>query len=251
MAFAIPTVSDLQTLVWDTIVDTDTNNRAFDATTLLRIMNKLYAEMKGISDDRVWDLSPTQAGLSMSDTTTLPFVTLTPINIRRILQVFPSASALSSTPTGRPLSRVEPWEVMRMWFDEPEALNAITPALTHATVFAAWRAASTTPATVGKWNVGLWRRPITTSSTTSYYIVRALMEPELLSSGAITTPDLTAPGCYALADMTAAVGARLIGRSEEEIADIKARIPSEYGAILRGVETELALTGGKPAEQPA
>ena len=117
----------------------------------------------------------------------------------------------------------------------------------YATVFSAWRAGTETPASVGKWYLALWR--LTGSTLT--YMMRVLQEPSLLDASTNTTPDLTAPGCYALADMTAAVGARLIGRSEEEIADLKARIPEGYGAVLRAVETELGLVRARPMEQPA
>ena len=246
MAFAIPTVSDLQTIVWDTIVDTDSNNRAFDATTLLRIMNKLYAQMKGLSDDRVYDLNATASGMSFPAGTRS--ITTTPINIRRILQVYPTSGASSVTPGGKGLSRVEPWELQRMQIEEATTLEDMIPALTFAQVFACWRAGTETHASVGKWVIGLWRLPLTTTRT---YMLRVLQEPILLDASTVTTPDLPVFGCYALADMTAAVGARLIGRSEEEIADIKARVPEEFGAVLRAVETELGLVRGRPQEQPA
>lgn len=242
MAFAVPTVSDLQSVIWDTIVDTDSNNRAFDATTLLRVMNKLYAEMKGISDDRVWELNATTSGASQ--TLGVLGVTLTPIYIRRILQIMPTSSASSVTPLARPLKRVEPWELSKMQIDHATPVDVEHP---YATVFAAWRVGTETPASVGKWRLGLWR----IASSTLTYMMRVLQEPSLLDASTNTTPDLTAPGCYALADMTAAVGARLIGRSEEEIADIKARIPEGYGAVLRAVETELGLVRPRPMEQPA
>lgn len=242
MAFAVPTVTDLEAIIWDTILDTDTNNRSFDAATLLRVMNKLYAEMKGVSDDRVYELSATTSGASQ--TLGALSVTLTPINIRRILQVMPTTSAGSTSPAARPLKRVEPWELSKMQIDYANPVDLTHP---YATVFAAWRAGTETPTSVGKWKLGLWRL----TSATLTYMMRVLQEPSLLDATTNTTPDLTAPGCYALADMTAAIGARLIGRSEEEIADIKARIPNEYGALLRSVETELGLARARVAEQPA
>lgn len=244
MAFAVPTVSDLQSQVWDSIVDVDTNNRAFDSATMLRVMNKLYAQMKGVSDDRVWDLTATTSGATFNNTT--PSITLTPVYIRRILQVYPVSTNSSTLPAAAPLSRVEPWEVERMYVEEASTLDDMT--LTYASVFACWRVGTETPASVGKWKLKLWRRHGTTDR---HYMLRVLQEPSLLDASTNTTPDLTAPGCYALADMTAAVGARLIGRSEEEIADIKARIPEGYGVVLRAVETELGLTRGRQQEQPA
>lgn len=242
MAFAIPTVSDLQSHIWDALVDVDSNNRAFDATTLLRVMNKLYAHMKGISDDRVYELSATQSGMSFPTGTRT--ITTTPINIRRILQVYPASAVGGTTPSGAALRRVEPWELREMFFEDSATLD--TAVLTFAQAWSCWRAGTETPASVGQWTVGLWRLP---GTTTRYYTLRTLHEPTLLDASVNTTPDLTAFGCYALGDMTAAVGARIIGLPEEAINDIKGRIPDEYGAVLRSVETELGLTKARPQEQ--
>lgn len=243
MAFAVPTVTDIQAQVWDRIVDTDSANRAFDSATMLRVMNYLYAGMKGVSDDRVWELNATTSGASQ--TLGARKILLTPIYIRRILQVFPTSGASSVTPTGRALARVEPWEIERMQVDDPTLV--VDSSASSATVYAAWRAGTETPASVGKWYLALWR----TTSTTLTYMLRVLQEPSLLDASVNTTPDLTAPGCYALASMTAAVGARLIGLPEEAIADIKASVPGEYAAVLKSVETELGLVRARRREQPA
>ena len=236
---AIP-FSTLESYIWDTILDTDSANRSFDETTLLRLLNKNYCAIKGIVDDRVYDLSATTSGLTV--TAAAPKVTLSVGYIRRILEVIESTGAGTTVAANRPLSRVEPWELQRVQFDYPDLLDGTT---NRATVYACWRVGTATAADVGKWAVGTWA-PLDASKT---YMLRVLKEPTALTNA--DTPDLDDAGCYALADMTAAVGARLIGRSEEEIADIKARIPDGWHGILGRVETELGLTKARPQEQPA
>lgn len=236
---AIP-VSTLENIIWDSILDTDSANRAFDETTLLRMLNKNYCAIKGIVDDRPYDLSATTSGLTV--TAAASKVVLSVAYIRRILQVFATASASSTTPTSIPLSRSEPWEVQRMQIESGDILDA---AQYSAKVYAAWRVGTSTAADVGKLAVATW--PHVDASKT--YMMRVLKEPTALTNA--DTPDLDDAGCYALADMTAAIGARLIGRSEEEIADIKARIPEGLAGIVGRIETELGLTKARPQEQSA
>lgn len=236
---AIP-VATLESIIWDSIVDTDSANRAFDEATLLRMLNRNYCMLKGLVDDRPYDISATTSGLSI--TTGALKVTTSVGYIRRILEVFPTASAGSTTPVARQLSRLEPWELQRVQFDYPDLLDA---SLYKPLSYAAWRAGAATAADVGKWNFGAWPH----FGATQTYMLRALKEPTALTNA--DTPDLDDAGCYALADMTAAIGARLIGRSEEEINDIKARVPDGMRGVLGRVEAELGLTKARPQEQSA
>lgn len=237
---AIP-VSTLENIIWDSILDTDSANRSFDETTLLRMLNKNYCAIKGIVDDRPYDLTASVSG-AIQGVGTYKVVTSVGY-IRRILEVFPAESGAATTIAGKPLSRVEPWELQRMQFEEPTTYDPAD--LIWATVYSCWRAGTATAADVGKWNIGWWRM----SDGTANYILRVLKEPTALTN--TDTPDLDDSGCYALADMTAAIGARLIGRSEEEINDIKARIPEGLQAIAGRIEAELGLTKPRPQEQSA
>jgi hypothetical protein len=238
---AIP-VSTLESIIWDRIVDTDSANRAFDETTLLRILNRNYCMLKGIVDDRPYDLSATTAGTAFA--TDVKSVVTSVGYIRRVLEVYPTSSGASVIPGGAALRRVEPWELWQMHTEESGNLDDTT--LTAAQVFSCWRAGTATAADVGKWNVGIWRKSGTSTRT---YMLRVLKEPTALTNS--DTPDLDDAGCYALADMTAAIGARLIGRSEEEINDIKSSITDGWQGIVGRVETELGLTKPRPQEQSA
>jgi len=239
---AIP-VSTLENIIWDSILDTDSANRAFEETTLLRMLNKNYCLIKGIVDDRPYDLTASVSGAVQGPGTLK--TTLSVGYIRRILEVYPATSAAATAIGGKALKRCEPWEISLMQFEDT---TAIDPAVEWATAYACWRAGTATAADVGKWNLAFWRLSDPGGASLNY-LLRVLKEPTALTNA--DTPDLDDSGCHALADMTAAIGARLIGRSEEEIADIKARIPDAMQAVLGRVESELGLTKARPAEQAA
>lgn len=238
---AIP-VATLESYIWDTILDVDSANRAFDETTLLRILNRNYCMLKGITDDRVYDLSASVAGTSYA--TGAKLVTTSVAYIRRILEMYPTSGSGSAVPGGKALARVEPWEFFRVHSEDALTLDDV--ASTASTVFTCYRLGTATAADVGKWAVGVWRSSGTSTRT---YMLRVIKEPTALTNA--DTPDLDDAGCYALGDMTAAIGARLIGRTEEEIAEIKSRVPEGLQGVLGRVETELGLTKPRPQEMPA
>lgn len=218
------TLADLRTEARDTMLDVDSNNYGIDTTTLDRLLNKSVVIVKGIQDDRPVDLSATVSGLTFGAST--KFVTTSATNIRRILAVLRSASAGSTSPISGPLEQIDDWELQQA--------QDVDPFTGTPSMWAAWRAGTSTAADVGKWTVGLWRLP----DVTRYYILRALVEPAVLTN-ATDKPDLDDDTAYACAWMAAAIGARLIGRDEAFIGEIKARIPDVLQAAYSRMQRDL------------
>lgn len=226
------TLADLRTEARDSMLDVDSNNYSIDATTLDRMLNKAIVIVKGIQDDRPVDMTATVSGMTFAANT--KFVTTSVTNIRRILAVFRSGSAGSSTPTSGPLEQLDDWELQQA--------QDLDPFTGTPSMWAAWRAGTSTAADVGKWTVALWRVP----DATKYFILRALVEPTVLSSGT-DKPDMDDDTAYACAWMAAAIGARLMGRDEAFIGDIKARIPDVLQASYSRMQRD--LLGVRDAEK--
>lgn len=219
------TLADLRTEARDTMLDTDSLGYAIDATTLDRFLNKAYVIIKGVQDDRPVDFSATDAGTTFA--LGARSVTVTATNIRRILAVYRTNAVGSTTPLNEaPLEYVDDWEMQLM---QAQDSTQGTPS-----VWAAWRIGTATAADVGKLTLGLWR--ITDSQR--YYMLRALVEPTLLVNDT-DKPDVDDDTAYAIAWMAAAVGARIIGRDEAFISDIKKRVPATMQAAYARMQREL------------
>ena len=236
------TLADMQTQVWDDILDTDSSNRALDPTTLTRILNRVLVQWKGAQDDRVYTISAVSSGATTSAADTAS-VLLTPTNIRRILHVYPGTGGASVAFGGPALARMEPWEVRAMqWEDNTQLASSA-----FASHYALTRAATTTAASVGKWNLHLWRLP---DATTRYYVLEYLADVTALS-GSTDKADTTEAEDQMLCDMAAVIGARRLGRPDEFIADIAGRISAEQQAIIAAVAKEFGLDRDRPAEDAA
>lgn len=237
------TLADMQTQVWDDILDTDSVNRSLDATTLTRILNRVLVQWKGVLDDRVY----TVAGVTSGAFTSVAGQTgaaLTPTNIRRILNVYPATGGASVSFAGPALSRMEPWEIRSLQFEDDTALGASA----FATAYAVTRAGTATAASVGKWTLHLWRIP--QDANTRYYVLEYLQDVTALS-GSTDKADTTEAEDQMLCDMAAFIGARRIGRPEEFINSIGGRIPAEQQAVVAAVAKEFGLDRDRPGEDAA
>jgi hypothetical protein len=237
------TLADMQTQVWDDILDVDSANRALDSTTLTRILNRALVQWKGMLDDRVYTVAAVTSGASTSSAGQLT-AALTPTNIRRILNVYPATGGASVAFGGPALSRMEPWEIRAMQWEDNTALAADG----FATAYAVTRQGTATAASVGKWNLHLWRVPQDTN--TRYYVLEYLQEVTALS-GSTDKADITEAEDQMLCDMAAFIGARRLGRPEEFIASIGARIAPEQQAVAEAVAREFALDRDRPGEDAA
>lgn len=237
------TLADMQTQVWDDILDTDSVNRAMDSTTLTRILNRVLTQWKGIQDDRVYTVAGITSGASTSSVGQLS-AALSLTNIRRILNVYPATGGASVSFGGKALSRMEPWEIRAMQFEDDTALGASD----FATAYAVTRQGTTTAANVGKWNLHLWRVP--QDSSTRYYVLEYLQDVTALS-GSTDKADTTEAEDYMLCDMAALISARRIGRSDEFIASIASRIDPSQRAVVDAVSREFALDRDRPGEDAA
>lgn len=237
------TLADMQTQVWDDILDTDSANRALDATTLTRILNRVLVQWRGMLDDRVYTVAGITSGASTSvagQTT----AALTPTNIRRILNVYPATGGASVSFGGVALSRMEPWEIRSMQFEDNTALGASD----FATAYAVTRQGTPTAASVGKWNLHLWRVP--QDGTSRYYVLEYLQDVTALSVST-DKADTTEAEDQMLCDMAAVIGARRLGRPDEFIASIGAGIDPAQRAIVDAVAKEFMLDRDRPGEDAA
>lgn len=220
---AVPTFLAMRTTARDRMLDTDAANYAIDDTTLKRIVNACYVVVKGLQGDhRTQFIAAVTSGASVSVANT-GIVLLSSVNIREIVNVFPAPGAASTTPSGAQLER---WPEWQSWAMRVESATAGTP-----TAFSAVRQSTTVAASVGKWLLTFWRIP----DASIDYVIEAVVEPPDLVADA-DIPDVKDTAAYAIAYMAAAVCARLLGRSDEQIADIKALIPPAMQGVMAQVE---------------
>jgi len=234
---ALLTLADMETEVWDNILDTDSLNRAIATAILDRLLNRCYALVRGIEDDRPYMVTANTSGCSFAPQAGAGYKLLTETNYRRILEVYPAASGASIYPLGPALARWEPWEMFAQQVEDP------TDRAIYASAYAVWRAGTTTPASVGRWNIGMW--PL---STVSYdYLLTVLKEVTALT--ATDKADATETEHHLIVDMASLVAGRWIGRPEEYLGDIRDRIPSEAQAAAKLIAADLGIARPRiPAE---
>jgi len=237
---ALLTLADMQTEVWDTIVDPDSAQRAVDSTTLTRLLNRCYSHIRGFEDNRVYYVSAATSGCSIAPQVGSLYKTLTETNYRRILEVYPAQNNASLQPYGPPLGRMEQWELYAMQ-NEDQTDRGI-----FASYYASWRAGTVTAASVGKWDIGMW--PL--SSIVYDYLLTVLKEVTALS-GATDKPDATEEETHFICDMASAIAARWIGRSEETIAQILGRLPEELQTATASVAKDVGLARQRPSQEAA
>lgn len=219
------TLADLRTEARDTMLDTDSANYGVDPTTLDRFINKAYIAVKGLQDDRPQFIIANNSGAIYSAGDRQR--TLILATIRRILNIYPTSSGSNPNPTGGALEHLDEWEI-RLAQSEDSAQG--TPVRWGAVR----QGADNTAASQGFWTVMLHPLP----DGAKNYVIEALVTPALLT-GTTEAPDVDDITSYAIAWIAAAVGARTMGRSEEFIADIKARIPDQLQAAYGQMQREL------------
>ncbi len=237
---ALMTLSDMQTEVWDTILDTDSAIRGIDPTTLTRLLNRCYGVVRGIEDDRPYFVTASTSGASFNPQVGSGFKLLTETNYRRVLQVYPAQSSSSTAPYGPALSPWEPWELFAMQVEDP------TDRQIYASAYACWRAGTTTAAAVGKFNLALW--PL--SSVSYDYLLMVLKEVTALSAAG-DKADVSESEAHCITDMASAIAARWLGRSEETIQQINGRIPEQLRAAATQIARDMGLASGRPAQEVA
>ena len=233
-------VSDMQTEVWDTIADADAANRAVDGTTLIRLLNRCYGLVRGIEDDRPQFVTAATSGASFAPQFGSGYKLLTETTYRRILQVYPAQSSASTAPFGPALSRMEPWELFAMQSEDP------TDRQIYASHYAEFRAGTSTPAAVGKFNLALW--PL--SSVAYDYLLQVLKETVALTAGT-DRADCSEQEQHWITDMAAAISARWIGRSEETINQILGRLPDSLQAAQAQIARDLGMARARPGQEAA
>lgn len=223
------TLSEAETAVWNRILDNDAMGHKLSQPVLDALLNRAYCIVKGIRDDRPRVLAPSGTGLLISSGTAE--MTLTATNIRHILHVFKTSGLGTTTPAADNLAHWERTEVQRMQFEdttqgEPRA-------------FAAWRLGTATAADVGKWGVSFWRVP----DTIYYFATVAVCDPTALSVGTDkfdVDPDVS----QAIVDMTATIGARLVGRYDLA-ATLKEDVPAIFNSAFQQMEGEYFAGSGQ------
>lgn len=219
------TLAQLRAEARDRMLDTDSLNYAVDATTLDRTLNAAYRTVKGLQDDRPKLLKASETGLTFAQGDLSRTMTLT--TIRRILELYPTNSDSVLVPNGKPLERVDEWELRAAQFD--------LPTLGAPTAYSTWRVgADPASGVVGATAVGLWPVP----DGAKRYAISAIVEPtELSAVGDVA--DLDDVDSLAVAWIAAAALCAGIGRSPDFIAAIEKRIPDNLQAGLAQIQREL------------
>lgn len=233
------TLSEAETAVWNRIVDNDASGHRLDQTVLDALLNRAYCIVKGIRDDRSRDIAPNTSGLLFSSGDTIK--TTVAVNIRHILRAWLTESMTTTTfissRTALPVDALERWtrgEIARMRAEDSTAGEPTAAAL--------WRNGTATAADVGKWSCVLWRVP----DSIYYVALEAIVDPTPLANSTDkfdVDPDVS----QAIVDMTAAIGARLIGRPELSDA-IQADVPKIFASALQQMEGQFFGKSGRPAE---
>lgn len=234
------TLSEAETAVWNRIIDNDAAGHRLSQTVLDALLNRAYCLVKGIRDDRPKDMAANATGLSFSPGDTIKTLSLA-TNVRHILNAWITESSTTTTfvspATSLPTPALERWtraEIIRMRVEEPDA--------GEPSAVAFWRNGTATASDVGKWSCALWRIP----DTIYYVAIQAIVDPTALASASDkfdVDPDVS----QAIVDMTAALGARLIGRPELSDA-IQADVPKVFTTALQQMESDFFGKSGRPAE---
>jgi len=229
------TLAEAETAVWNRINDNDTTH-ALSQSVLDALLNRAYCIVKGLRDDRPRELTATQTGLTLADGTKVYTIGNT-VPIRHILSAYHALSVGSTVPNDAPLQRWSRSEVQRMQFEDSVKGGPVAAAF--------WRLGTATAADVGKWGATFWRVP----DATYYIALSAICDPTPLSNSTDVfdvTPDLS----QAIVDMTASLGARLIGRHDLAAA-LREDVPQVFASALGQMESDFFGKVVSPAEQQA
>jgi hypothetical protein len=232
---ALLTFGDMQTEVFDAIQNAD-----FDATTLKRVLNRCYSHIRGFQDNRVYYVPANVSGASIAPQVGSLWKTLTEATYRNILEVYPAQNNAALQPFGPALGHMEQWELFAMQNEDP------TDRQIYGSYFSAWRSGTTTPASVGRFNLGIW--PV--SSVVYDYLLGVLKEVAALVN-ASDKADASEEEDHFITDMAALMIARWDGRSEEWLGDIKGRLPEELQTAAAQVAKDIGLVKPRPGQVAA
>lgn len=249
---AILTLADMEQEVWDNAGDWDPLNRALEQSSpglTDRVINRCTALVRGYEDDRPYLVTPATSGASTGPG--LPFAALTETTYKRILRVYRTNAAGSTLPAGPPLEPWSQWELFTLQQEDPGMLtnDGAGNALTWATAYSVWRAATATAASVGKWNIGFWRTAELVGAPTRYYVLEVLKELALLAAAGDKFDGTEQEGRW-VCDMASVIAAGWLGQSEEWIARINARLPQDLQNSAALINRELGIQGALAGAEP-
>jgi hypothetical protein len=227
--------SDMQTEVFDAIQNAD-----FDPTTLKRVLNRCYSHIRGFQDNRVYYVPANVSGASIAPQVGSLWKTLTETNYRNILEVYPALNNAALQPYGPALGHMEQWELFAMQNEDP------TDRQIFGSYWSAWRNGTTTPASVGKFNLGIW--PV--SSVVYDYLLGVLKEVTALVNNT-DKADASEEEMHYITDCAALMCARWDGRSEEWLSDIRARLPEELQTAAAQLSKDVGLVKPRPGQVAA
>jgi len=238
---ALMQVSNMQQEVWDSIGDFDASNRSVDATTLLRVLNKCYSHIKGFEDNRVYYVPANVSGASIAPQVGSLWVTLTEKTYRNILECYPAQNNAATTPFGPSLEWMEQWELFNMQNEDN------TDRQIFGSAWTAWRQGATpSSGNVGKFNFAVW--PV--SSVVHDYLLGVLREVTALVNQT-DIPDGSEEDHHYVCDMTSLIMGRWMGRSEEWLGDIRARLPEQLLTATHQLAKDIGLVKPRPGQEAA
>ena len=228
------TLSTLETLTRERMGDYDGSNLIMTQATLDRFLNRGVAIITGLSDDRPYVVPANAGGWTIAVGAQNGTATTPAKPIRHFLHVFPAGSASSTEPSLDELERWPIWAIHRARGDDSALYGAGGTGTTGTiSACAVRRIGTATAANVGGWYGEFWRSPI----AQTFLAATVLVEPTALSAGT-DVPDLDLPACYALVDMTAAIGERILGQPNEFVQEIVAAIPDQFKGVFKEIESE-------------
>lgn len=228
------TLTEAETAVWNRINDNDSAGHSLSQTLLDTLLNRAYCIVKGIRDDRPKLCAPNGGGFTVSGGDRISTLSLT--TVRHVLSAWLS-DAISSSGFATGAGELQRWsrgELVRMCAEDSTAGTPSAVAL--------WRNGTATAADVGKWSGALWRIP----DNIYYVALLAVLDPTPLSTGTDkfdVDPDVS----QAIVDMTAALGARLLGRTELA-ATLREDVPGIFSSAFGQMESEFFAKTAEPAE---
>jgi len=205
------------------------------------VINRCVAHIKGYQDNRVYYEKASDSGASIAPQVGSLWVILSVASYRRILECYPAQNNAALQPFGPALAWAEQWEIFAMQNEDP------TDRQIFGSMWSAWRFGSApSSGDVGKFNFAVW--PI--SSITYDYILGVTKEVTLLTN-TTDRPEITVEEGHYVCDMAALMIARWMGRSEEWLNDIRARLPEELATATGQVAKDIGLVKPRPHQEAA
>lgn len=237
------TLAEAETAVWTRLLDNDAAGHRLSQTVLDALLNRAYCIVKGIRDDRPKLLAANSTGLQFSSGAKIATTTLSS-TIRHVLSAWLS-DGVTSTGFLEPVTGFPVGELQRWTRGDIVGMVNEDPTVGVPSAYAVWRNGTATATDVGRWSMSLWRIP--DSTYLAYYVaLLAIVDPTPLSTSTDkfdVDPDVS----QAIVDMTAAIGARLVGRPEEA-DEIRRDVPGIFNSAFTQMESEFFGKSAAPSE---